>query len=244
MPRLAIAVLICTVAATPAEAGRTHFGWLSDTETVPQRGVELQSWLLEQDGRGDPPTDQTVIWWAPVYGLTDRVELALPIELAFTRTGTTQTTQLLRFGAEVRWRLVDADPAEAGPFAALIRLAVKRPVAARNIVRAESELVLSYDAGPVHLGADVGGIFDFNTDGGDPAIIVRPGVGLSVLVAGELRLGAEAFGEIQAQGPGTTWYGVGPNFALTHGRSWLSGAFLIGLEHIDVAPRVVWAIAF
>jgi hypothetical protein len=241
---VAVAVAGVTLAASTARAGKTRFGWITDTETLPQRAVELESWVLEQDGKGDPATDQTLVWWAPVIGLTDRVELALPVEIAFNRTATTSSTQLLRFGAELRWRLVDPDPVEAGPFAALLRFATKRPVTARDVARFEGEVVLSYDAGPVHFGADGTAIFDVNTDAGDTGILVRTGAGLSVLAVGEFRVGAEVFAEIQARGVGTDWVAAGPNVAFSHGRSWLSGAFLIGIEHIDLAPRLIWAIAF
>jgi hypothetical protein len=230
-----------------ASAGRTRFGWLSDTETIPQRGVEFQSWTHEMDGKGDSDataTDQTLVWWAPVIGLTDRVELALPVEMAFTRTPTTQSTQILRFGAEVRWRLVDPDPVEAGPFAALIRLAAKRPVTARDIARFEGELVVSYDAGPVHFVVDGGSVVELNTDTSGTSVLMRPGAGASVAVTNELRFGAEVFSELQVDGVGTSWVGAGPNVSYTHGRSWLSGSFLIGIEHITIAPRVIWAIAF
>jgi len=242
-----LAVLFVGATVGPAFAGRTRFGWITDTETIPQRAVELESWVLEQDGKGAdgvPKTDQTLVWWAPVIGLTDRLELALPVEIAFTRTAAASSTQLLRFGAEVRWRLVDADPVEAGPFAALVRVAAKRPVTQRSVGRFEGELVLSYDVGPVHIGADGTAIFDVNTDDGSTAILVRPGAGASVQVVGELRLGAEVFSEIQARGAGTTWVAAGPNLAFTHGRSWLSGSFLIGIHNIDLAPRLIWAIAF
>ena len=244
---LVLAVVIVGLVGGTANAGRTRFGWLSDTETIPQRGVELQSWVHEMDGKGDSDataTDQTLVWWAPIIGITDRLELALPVETAFTRTATTSSTQILRFGAELRWRLVDADPVEAGPFAALIRVAAKRPVTARDVARFEGELVFSYDAGPVHLVVDGGSIFDINTDTNGTSVLIRPGAGASIEVTNELRVGAEVFSELQVDGPGTSWVGAGPNVSYTHGRSWVSGSFLIGIEHIDLAPRVIWAIAF
>jgi hypothetical protein len=242
---LVLATLSLAVAGSSALAGKTRFGWITDTETLPQRAVELESWVLEQDGKGEPPSDQTLVWWAPVIGLTDRLELALPVEIAFTRAGTTSSTQLLRFGAEVRWRLVDPDLVEAGPFAALIRFAAKRPVTARATGRFEAELVFSYDVGPVHIGADGTAVFDVNSeDSNATTIFVRPGAGVSVRAVGEFSVGAEIFAEIFARGQGTTWVAAGPNVAFSHGRSWLSGAFLIGIEHIDIAPRLIWAIAF
>lgn len=251
MPRARIVVAglltVLSLVGGTAHAGRTRFGWLSDTETIPQRGVELQSWVHEMDGKGDSDatkTDQTLVWWAPIIGITDRLELALPVETAFTRTATTSSTQILRFGAEVRWRLVDPDPVEAGPFAALIRLAAKRPVTARDVARFEGEVVFSYDAGPAHFVVDGGGVVELNTDTNGTSVLVRPGAGVSIEVTSELRLGAEFFSELQVDGVGTSWAGVGPNVSYTHGRSWVSGSFLVGIEHIDIAPRVIWAIAF
>lgn len=234
-----LAVVLC--ATGTARAGRTRFGWLYDTETVPQRGVEIESWLLEEDGKDG--TDETLLWWAPVIGLTDRLELAFPVEVAYNRSATTSGVALERFGAEVRWRLVNADPVESGPFAALIRLGAKRLVTERSRARFEADVVLSLDAGPAHLSADLGGVLVAGN--GDPTEIeARPAGGVVFRVAGELRLGAELYSELQVRGDGVTWVAAGPTLSFTHGRSWLSASFLVGLRGIDLAPRLNWAIAF
>src|SRR5262245_65709667 len=82
-----------------ARAGRTRFGWLYDTETVPERGVELETWMLEEDGKGSPPVDESSLWLAPVVGVTDRVELAFPIEISFESVSMESRKDLSRLGA-------------------------------------------------------------------------------------------------------------------------------------------------
>ena len=37
---------------------------------------------------------------------------------------------------------------------------------------------------------------------------------------------------------------VGPNLAWSHGRTWLSAAYGIGIYHIRDAPKLNWGIAF
>ena len=44
---LVIVAVIC--APGVAHAGRNFYGWLSDTDVMPERGVELQSWTYEQN---------------------------------------------------------------------------------------------------------------------------------------------------------------------------------------------------
>lgn len=230
------------LAATAAHAGRKEFGWLYATDTVPGRTVELESRLQEEDGKAG--TDTTRLWWMPVIGLTDRLELGLPIELAFVRTTMGSSTQLEQFGAELRWRLSDPDPIESGPWHALLRGAVKRSVTQRDQVRLEADAVLARDLGRIRIAADVGSIAKIE-DSGQARFELRPSLGVSVAAVGELRIGAEAYGEFPLDTDGADpWVAVGPNLSWTHGRTWLSGSFLIGLTGIELAPRFDWAIAF
>ena len=246
MPR-SFALLILGVLLWPgvAAAGRTRFGWLYDTETVPERGVELETWMLEEDHKGNPPVDETSLWLAPVVGVTDRVELAFPIELSFTSGGMeAASTNIDRLGAEIRWRLTSPDPVESGPFSALVRLAAKRLVTDRGAVRFEPGVVLGYDIGRAHLLADLEGIVEI-PDAGSVRSEFRPGAGASIQVVGELRAGAEFYSEIAlGDTPSVTWAALGPVLSWTHGRFWLAASFPIGLDNITAAPRVNWAVAF
>ncbi len=60
----------------------------------------------------------------------------------------------------------------------------------------------------------------------------------------ELRLGGEIYSELSLDTQSDSWAAIGPNLSWTHGRFWLSGAFGIGLYHVQTAPRVMWGIAF
>ena len=57
----------------------------------------------------------------------------------------------------------------------------------------------------------------------------------ALLAVGGLSLAAAGF---QAPAP------AGPNVAWSHGRTWISAAYGIGLYHIRDAPKLNWGIAF
>jgi hypothetical protein len=234
-------VLLVLVAAAPADAGRSRFGWLYDTETLPVRVVEIESWVQEEDGKGG--ADETLVWLAPIIGLTNRLELAFPVEWGVTETATSATSGLERYGAELRVRLNEPDPVEAGPFGALLRLAVKRQAMEHKRVRLEGDAIASWEDGPVRLAVDLGVVVEATRD--ESSLELKPAGGVSLSAIGELRVGAEAVAEIH---PGTNneidWVAVGPNLAFAHGRTWLSAALLVGLKHIDLVPRFNWAIQF
>lgn len=237
------ALLVACLWPRTADAGRTFYGWLYGTEVMPERGVELQTWISEQDDKYVNHAKETSIWWGPLIGLTDQLELALPIELDWTAADMQATSfTFKRFGIEARYRLVPQDPVDAPPLAPLVRVAVKRDVTQRDDVRVEADLVASYEAGALHALVDVGFVGDIQP--GVRHTELRPSAGFSVRVDGELRLGGEVYSELSLDNRGESWAVVGPNVAWTHGRFWLSGAFGIGVYHIGVAPRVMWGIAF
>jgi hypothetical protein len=239
---LAVVVVACCL-PPPAWAGRSFYGWLYGTEVLPERGVELQTWILEANDRYGGHTKDTGLWWGPLIGVTDQLELALPIELEWTATEDDKRSfTLRRYGIEARYRLVSADPADAPALVPLVRIAVKRDVVVRDDLRLEGDLVSSYDVGPVQALVDLGFISDITPR--DHHSELRPGAGISVRVADGLRLGAETYSEISLDSRSDSWAMAGPDIAWTRGRFWLSGAFGIGLYHVRVAPRVMWGIAF
>lgn len=239
---LAFLVVACFLPRT-AHAGRSFYGWLYGTEVMPERGVELQTWIADANNKYDTNVQESSIWWGPLIGITDQLELALPIEMEWTRSELDETSfTFRRFGIEARYRLVSQDPVDAPPFAPLLRVAVKRDVSVRDAVRVEADAVGSYEIGAVHALIDVGFISDIGPD--DQHSELRPGGGVSVRATDELRVGAEVYAELSLDSLGKSWAVVGPNVAWTHGRFWLSGAFGIGIYQVEVAPRVVWGIAF
>lgn len=236
--------LVAVLAAVPgvAHAGRTPHGWLYGTEVLPERGAEVQTWVAEENGKAPNDVHDTTLWWGALVGVTDRLELALPVEMLWREAdGAEPTFTVQRFGAEARYRFVSPDPVEAPAIAPLVRVAVKRDVTERDLVRAELDLVASYQAGRFHALVDLGAVGEL---GDDAHFELRPGAGVSVLVAGELRLGAEAYAQLSADDARPSWAIVGPSLSWTHGRFWLSAAFGIGVYRIDTAPRVVWGILF
>lgn len=213
---------------------------------MPERGVELQSWLTEQNFEGREYNE----WlFAAQVGITDQLELVLPLEIEWFRDPSMTPpagTRFSEFGIEARYRFVTPDPVDAPALVPLVRVGVMRPISERRIVQPEIDFVLSYETGVVQMLVDLGLVARLDvSDTGDNSFRFRPGAGVSVLVAPDhdLRLGAEVVAEM---GEGDEWVIAGPNLAWTHGRFWISGAFGIGINQsvINTAPRVQWGIAF
>ena len=247
--RTALAFLIaaCVLPRT-AHAGRSFYGWLYGTEVMPVRGVELQTWVQEENDKYSARLKESWVAWGVQVGITDQLELGLPVELIWSDapspTDPTARRTLFtfkRFGIEARYRLAPADPVEAGPLVPLIRIAVKRDVTQRETARLEGNAVVSYVSGRIHALVDVGIIGDVSSDA--QHVELHPGAGVSVQATSELRVGAEIYSELSLD-EGESWATAGPNVSWSHGRFWVSGAFGIGLYHVRIAPRVIWGIAF
>ena len=186
---------------------------------------------------------ETSLWFGPLIGVTDQLELSLPIEMEWQETNMTGPSfTFKRYGLEARYRLVSSDPVDAPAFAPLIRVAVKRDVTVRDSVIGEADAVASYEVGALHSLVDLGVVGDFTS--GHRAWQIRPGAGASFALTSELRLGAELYAELHTDSASESWAIVGPDLAWTHGRFWLSAAFGIGVYHVNTAPRVMWGIAF
>jgi hypothetical protein len=236
-------LLACSLPGT-AHAGRSFYGWLYGTELLPERGVELQTWIVETNKKYANDLEETSIWWGPQIGVTDQLEISLPIEMYWSSAVGAEgaSFNFRRFGIEARYRLAVPDPVEAPPFVPLVRFAAKRVIGARDGIRLEGDVVASYESGAVHALIDVGFIAEIEP--GNRHTEMRPSGGVSIRVAGDFRLGAELYSEVSMDSKGVSWAAVGPNLAWTHGRFWLSAAFGFGIYHIGTAPRVMWGIAF
>lgn len=231
-----------------ARAGRTQYGWLFGSEVLPERGVEIQTWVYEKNGR-EPIAGQdlheTLFWWGALVGVTDNFELVFPVEFIWREINDANPTFTIeKFGIEARYRFVKTDAENPDGIAPLFRVAAKRSVAVRDGTIAEADMVVSYRDGPFHGLVDAGLTAEITPD--STHIEARPGAGVSIAVHDELRFGAEAYGEIffDSELKKSSWFGVGPNVSWTHGRFWISGSFLVGVYQIDTAPRVLWGILF
>ena len=237
MRRLAVSAAVLISYVAPAHAGRTHFGWLYGSEVVPERGVEIENWIVEENKKGDAKTDETSFWWGPVIALTQHLEFVISAEAADETAG----VHFTRWGADVRYRVQSPDPIDAGPFATLFRIGAKRLIQERAGVRGEADIVASYTAGILIASVDLGGVFEHSP--GADEIEFRPGAGVSVRVVGDFRLGLETYSELIAKGDGTSWLVVGPTASLTHGRFWGAATFGIGMFGIRDAPRLTFGVA-
>jgi len=237
------ALLVACLLPRTAHAGRSFYGWLYGTEVMPERGVELQTWIVEENDKYATNVKEDSLWVGPVVGITDQLELSLPLELEWTAADMTAPSfTFRRFGIEARYRLASQDPAEATALVPLVRVAVKRDVTLRDDVRLEADGVMSYDAGAVNVLVDIGFVSDVQS--GNTHSELRPGAGLSIRAGSELRVGVEAYSELSLDARRESWALVGPDLSWTHGRFWVSGAFGFGIYHVRTAPRVMWGIAF
>jgi hypothetical protein len=246
-----LVLLAAVLVAAPgsAHAGRTFYGWLYGSEVMPERGVELQSWLTEENFKGAEADS----WlFSAQVGVTDQLELGFPIEFLWQRTEPVMAGDMPkiidrfdRFGIEARYRFVTQDAVDAPALAPLLRVGVDRMIAVRDGVRPSADFVLSYEAGIVQVLVDIGFVGELNIPG-DDHYELHPGIGVSVLAVDDLRVGAESYNEIRLDDTDASWFIAGPNMSWTHGRFWISGAFGVGLvqDRIKTAPRVQWGIAF
>lgn len=250
--RTAFAVLLATcLLSGTAHAGRSFFGWLQGTEVMPERGVELQNWIVEENDRyvtaQSRDSQYTSLWIAPVIGATDHLELLFPSEFEWV-AGPNDNPHFTwkRYGAGARYRFVSQDTVEAPPLVPLLQAQIKRDVTERKLTRLELSGSLSYEVGRMLALVEVGYIGEYS---GDTAKApnhneIRPAVGVSISVTDELRLGAEYYSELTFDTVTKSWAAIGPDLSWTHGRFWISGAFGIGLYQVHTAPRVMWGIAF
>lgn len=225
------------VAARDAGAAARRFAWLQDTDVLPERNVELEWWVWER-ARETPGA----VWFVAsgVIGLTDHLELSLPLELGIRGDG---ERALADYGLDLRVRLASADPAKVGPLVPLLRLGARRLVQSDE-ARLDLDAVLSLTAGRLHAVIDAGG---FALTGSEQ-IYLAGGAGVSLRVTDELRVGAELHGEISLdqRDDDDRWISAGPNLSYTHGRFWLTASLPIGLHEAapDLLPRVIWGVAF
>ncbi len=227
------AACVLLLVASPAEAGRTLYGWLPETDTVDDGAFELASSIYEHDDLGPYHERSSWLSWTPAIGLTPCLELAIPVELV-TRTedDAPPFSGIARYGVELRYRFLP----RSSPLHAAARFAVSRNVAIQSQVRSELELAASYERERVHVEADAGVVVDVNFAHLHEEL--RPGLGASVRVSGELRLGAELHAELSRDTTAPSWAVLGPDVAWTRGRFWLAGVIGIGIAHVTAAPRL------
>ncbi len=233
------ALVIVALLGTPASAGRTFFGWFEGTDVLDDRTVELQTRLTERNDLGDTRIRDTALWLGPQIGITNHLELTLPVEMVWTSAvGIDQDFALRRYGAELRYRVTDRDHA----LAPVAKLSATRDVVRRDVIHAELDTAVSYTTGRLYAGGSIGVVGDVNRGG--LRLTVRPAVAAAISVTDELRVGAELHAELERDRGSTSWIVAGPSVSWTHGRCWVSATYGLGIKDVSSAPRLVWAIAF
>ena len=245
MRRLALFALVVAVPGT-ARAGRSFYGWLQDTQVMPERGAEISTFVSEQNYLSEADNNRNTTWWvAPSIGINDQLELTLPVEFDWDRADHSNPRSTLNdYGAELKYRLVTSDPVDAPDFVPAVRVAMKRLVTGpRDVWQPEVDFIATYQTGIVHTVIDLGAIGDIGPD--SKHFEAHPGVGVSILTVSDVRFGAEVFGSFSLDDNGDgSWAAAGPNMAWSHGRSWLSASYGIGIYKVRDAPRLNWGIAF
>lgn len=245
-----VACFMALAWATPAEAGRRPFIWTFDTEITPKGDVELEQWLWARSRAPIPAGRPSVywVWWGPVLGLSQHLELALPFQVRATRG----VTELESFEADFRYRLFPRGDDSA--FQPLVRAVWHQAIASSGPSRVDLNAVGSYELESglrlvLDLGVQVG--IPALRGGAGPARVVgtyAAGVSYPVL-PDELRLSLETFGEfgLWEQPQGAHLF-AGPTVAWTFGRTWVTAGVLVGLtalapETPRFMPRLIWAVA-
>lgn len=240
---LPISIVVVATLAGRATAGRTPFGWTYGTEVNPEHMVESETWISEENKKGDAKADETLIWWGPTIGITAHLEGVIPIQ--FSRNADLSTpgsTNLELWGAELRYRFNSPDPVEAGPVTVLARVAAFRMVEVRNGIRSEADLVVGFEQGRFLANIDLGTVSEHTPS--STALEFRPGGGISILAFDKVRFGVEAYSELNVRGDSVSWLAIGPSASWTHGRFWLATALGEGIFGIHTAPRVKFGIQF
>jgi hypothetical protein len=116
-------------------------------------------------------------------------------------------------------------------------------IGTRDVWVPEVDLIGSYQTGIVHAVVNAGVVGDVSAN--DQHFEAHTGAGASIETVSDLRFGAEVLAEISLDSDSSgNWIGIGPNLSWSHGRSWLSASYLIGVYQIRDAPKLNWGIAF
>jgi len=250
-------IFVSAVAPRAAEAGRRPFLFAYDSEIVPDGDVELEEWWWSESRI--PTTEEHVgrsalywFWFAPVFGLSNHLELALPFQIV----AASNTTAVQSFWVEGRYRFFPRE--KEGGFQPLVRFSYRQAIQARVAPSSvDMDLVVTYGkATELHLSLDAGVSISLPW----PENLPRPVTGtfsggLAYPLSGEFRLSAEVLAEIQgnvASVPSNMSsfprYFAGGAVSWTRGRVWITAGTMVGLTGLSAAsppfiPRLLWAVA-
>lgn len=231
---------------TPAYAGRKAFNRVFDNEVLPARIVEMQAQVTDTFG-APSGTDLTAVWWAAAFGLSNNVELSLPIKVTNARVPETgaSSTFLDSYGADLRWRIAKKGP-PPGPWhpVPLLRLIVEKPLATAT-VNFEGDAVVGTDLSKwVHSSAMIGVASSSAAFTGAGATKVTGGFGAVANITGSWRAGGEVYAEVPVMpAGGVPTVTAGPDLSFTLGPFWVSAGSLFGFgdkRPYTASARLLW----
>lgn len=216
---------------------------------MPERGAEIATFVQEENYLSQADNLRDTTWWiAPSIGINDQLELTIPVQFAWDRSDhTPPRSNFTEYGLDLKYRFVTTDPVDKPDFAPAIRARVERIVIGpRDRWDARVDLIGTYESGIFAAAVNLGAQGVIGPD--SQYVQLVPGAGVSIdTTISDIRVGAEVFGEIALNEDGDgnySWLAAGPNIEWSHGRSWISASYGIGLYHIRDAPRLNWGIAF
>lgn len=258
---LAMALMLAVaLAPLPADAGRRAFLFLYDSEIVPEGDVELEQWWwsesrIARNNQGRPNGRPAIywIWSAPVFGLSNHLELALPLQIS----ATSNNTSLQEFSAEAYYRFFSRE--KDGGFQPLVRLAYHHAIRSGAPSSAEAEVVLAYGKpNELHLVANASALISLPWPDSQPPLpqpfdpSVGAGISYPLAPTGEWRIATEFLAEFRVSSQSTSnafpRYFVGGALSWTRGRVWVTAGTMVGLTGLSSAsppfiPRLLWAVA-
>jgi hypothetical protein len=231
-----------------ARAGRTSHLFVDEPEIVPEGDVELEQWLWA-NGRVPAHRERGVVdWvqWAPVFGLSPRFELSLPVEVV----ASPESAALEDASAVLRYRLRDRQDEQG--LQPMLRLGYVQTLSSyAGPPRLEPALVVGTGhLEGVRMTAEVGarvGIPALAGHAGDPTWTVMASGGASTPVSARLRLGLELLAQRQlGRGGPAGQLLAGGSVAWSRGAAWVTAGALLGLtpQSPRIVPRLVWAVLF
>lgn len=244
----AAAILLAALVPGRAEAGRRPYIWVFDTETMARGDLELEQWLWARTRAPLEEGRRTAywVWWAPVYGLTDWLEIAAPFQILALRGS---PALLHSFEADLRFRLTPRD--QEGGTSALVRVAYHQSIVARPS-RLDANLVVSHELDSrLRFTADVGfqlALPFLDASPAPPELMPTVALGAALPLSDEVRLSAEYFGELPLANLSEQHHFLGASVAYSFGRVWVTAGVLVGLTPLFPAtphfmPRLIWAVA-
>jgi hypothetical protein len=242
-----------------ASAGQRPFIYAYDTNIVSTGNIELEQWMwIEGPPRGQNNPAGYWVWWGPVVGATQHLEVAVPLQV----NSANGTTWLSSFDADLRFRLFPQDDRDG--FQALLRAAWHQQIANNEHYNGQSgSSRLDFNVSASYGSAsELHAVFELGAQ--IPVTNLQPNneytwtydVGIAYPVVPSLpalQVAAELYGQVffdssppQTGGTQPTLW-LGPSVSWSGTRYWATLGVLTHLtptsQTSDYLLRLVWAVA-